>query len=75
MTKNFADSSIQDAHETKAKCSMPVRTSRRGAPMEQINLVFLAHHQPQYRRSRDGRYVLPWTRLHALTDTGACQDS
>ena len=25
-------------------------------------------HQPQYRDPETGRYVLPWTRLHALKD-------
>jgi len=25
-------------------------------------------HQPQYRDPENGRYVLPWTRLHALKD-------
>jgi len=70
MTKNFADDvAIQDAHETKAECSMPCARSRCGAPMNKINLVVLWHmHQPQYRDPETGRYVLPWTRLHALKD-------
>jgi alpha-amylase/alpha-mannosidase (GH57 family) len=37
--------------------------------MARINLVVLWHmHQPQYRDPETGRYVLPWTRLHALKD-------
>jgi alpha-amylase/alpha-mannosidase (GH57 family) len=34
-----------------------------------VNLVLLWHmHQPQYRDPATGRYLLPWTRLHALKD-------
>ncbi len=37
--------------------------------MQRINLVVLWHmHQPQYRDPETGRYVLPWTRLHATKD-------
>ena len=37
--------------------------------MNRINLVLLWHmHQPQYRDPETARYVLPWTRLHALKD-------
>jgi alpha-amylase/alpha-mannosidase (GH57 family) len=37
--------------------------------MKRIQLVVLWHmHQPQYRDPESGRYVLPWTRLHALKD-------
>ena len=37
--------------------------------MKRIHLVVLWHmHQPQYRDPENGRYVLPWTRLHALKD-------
>jgi len=37
--------------------------------MSRANLVVLWHmHQPQYRDPETGRYVLPWTRLHALKD-------
>ncbi len=37
--------------------------------MNRIHLVMLWHmHQPQYRDPATGRYVLPWTRLHALKD-------
>src|SRR5499433_442621 len=37
--------------------------------MNKIHLVLLWHmHQPQYRDPETGRYVLPWTRLHALKD-------
>jgi alpha-amylase/alpha-mannosidase (GH57 family) len=37
--------------------------------MNRIHLVLLWHmHQPQYRDPGTGRYVLPWTRLHALKD-------
>src|SRR5271168_2460277 len=37
--------------------------------MSRVNLVVLWHmHQPQYRDPDTGRYVLPWTRLHALKD-------
>src|ERR1700732_5014302 len=37
--------------------------------MNRVHLVILWHmHQPQYRDPATGRYVLPWTRLHALKD-------
>ncbi len=37
--------------------------------MNRVNLVLIWHmHQPQYRDPASGRYVLPWTRLHALKD-------
>ena len=37
--------------------------------MRPVHLVVLWHmHQPQYRDPENGRYVLPWTRLHALKD-------
>jgi len=37
--------------------------------MRRVHLVVLWHmHQPQYRDPETGRYVLPWTRLHALKD-------
>ena len=37
--------------------------------MNKIHLVVLWHmHQPQYRDPETCRYVLPWTRLHALKD-------
>jgi len=37
--------------------------------MNKVHLVVLWHmHQPQYREPETGRYVLPWTRLHALKD-------
>jgi alpha-amylase/alpha-mannosidase (GH57 family) len=37
--------------------------------MSRIHLVVLWHmHQPQYRDPEKGRYVLPWTRLHAVKD-------
>ena len=37
--------------------------------MNPVNLVILWHmHQPQYRDPTTGRYLLPWTRLHALKD-------
>jgi alpha-amylase/alpha-mannosidase (GH57 family) len=37
--------------------------------MNRVHLVILWHmHQPQYRDPSNGRYVLPWTRLHALKD-------
>ncbi len=37
--------------------------------MNRAHLVLLWHmHQPQYRDPSTGRYVLPWTRLHALKD-------
>jgi alpha-amylase/alpha-mannosidase (GH57 family) len=37
--------------------------------MKRVHLVLLWHmHQPQYRDPESGRYVLPWTRLHALKD-------
>jgi alpha-amylase/alpha-mannosidase (GH57 family) len=37
--------------------------------MNRIHLVVLWHmHQPQYQDPETGRYVLPWTRLHALKD-------
>src|SRR6202790_3571826 len=37
--------------------------------MNRVHLMGLWHmHQPQYRAPATGRYVLPWTRLHALKD-------
>ena len=37
--------------------------------MGRVNLVLIWHmHQPQYRDPATGRYMLPWTRLHALKD-------
>jgi len=37
--------------------------------MNRVHLILLWHmHQPQYRDPSTGRYVLPWTRLHALKD-------
>jgi alpha-amylase/alpha-mannosidase (GH57 family) len=37
--------------------------------MNRVHLVVLWHmHQPQYRDPESGRYVLPWTRLHATKD-------
>jgi len=37
--------------------------------MNRVHLVLLWHmHQPEYRDPSTGRYVLPWTRLHALKD-------
>jgi alpha-amylase/alpha-mannosidase (GH57 family) len=40
-----------------------------GSTMTRANLVVLWHmHQPQYRDPESGRYVLPWTRLHAIKD-------
>ncbi|HUK29490.1 MAG TPA: glycoside hydrolase family 57 protein [Candidatus Acidoferrum sp.] len=37
--------------------------------MTRIHLVLLWHmHQPQYRDPASGKYILPWTRLHALKD-------
>ena len=37
--------------------------------MNRIHLAVLWHmHQPQYRDPDSGRYVLPWTRLHATKD-------
>ena len=37
--------------------------------MEQIHLAFLWHqHQPFYKDSARGQYVLPWVRLHAIKD-------
>jgi alpha-amylase/alpha-mannosidase (GH57 family) len=37
--------------------------------MNRVNLVLVWHmHQPQYRDSESGSYLLPWTRLHALKD-------
>ena len=37
--------------------------------MNRVHLMMLWHmHQPQYRDPASGRYVLPWTRLHALKD-------
>ena len=37
--------------------------------MNRINLSVLWHmHQPQYRDPETGKYVLPWTRLHATKD-------
>jgi alpha-amylase/alpha-mannosidase (GH57 family) len=37
--------------------------------MNRVHLMVLWHmHQPQYRDPSTGRYVLPWTRLHAIKD-------
>ena len=37
--------------------------------MARVHLMILWHmHQPQYRDPSTGRYVLPWTRLHATKD-------
>jgi alpha-amylase/alpha-mannosidase (GH57 family) len=37
--------------------------------MNRVHLVVLWHmHQPQYRDPETRRYVLPWTRLHAVKD-------
>jgi len=37
--------------------------------MNRVHLVICWHmHQPQYRDPSTGRYVMPWTRLHALKD-------
>ncbi|MDE3169445.1 MAG: glycoside hydrolase [Acidobacteriota bacterium] len=37
--------------------------------MSRVNVAILWHmHQPQYRDPSTGRYLLPWTRLHALKD-------
>jgi alpha-amylase/alpha-mannosidase (GH57 family) len=37
--------------------------------LSRVHLAILWHmHQPQYREPGTGRYVLPWTRLHALKD-------
>lgn len=37
--------------------------------MNRIHLAVLWHmHQPQYKDPETGRYVLPWTRLHAIKD-------
>src|SRR5258708_28415340 len=37
--------------------------------MTLVNRMILGHmHQPQSRDPSTGRYVLPWTRLHALKD-------
>ena len=45
------------------------RESPTRSTMSRVNLVVLWHmHQPQYRDPETGRYVLPWTRLHALKD-------
>jgi len=37
--------------------------------MNHVHLMILWHmHQPEYRDPSTGRYLLPWTRLHALKD-------
>lgn len=37
--------------------------------LSRVHLMILWHmHQPQYRDPSTGRYVLPWTRLHATKD-------
>src|ERR1700730_10071149 len=37
--------------------------------MKRVHLVLLWHmHQPQYRDPETGRYMLPWTLLHAVKD-------
>jgi len=38
-------------------------------PPHRLPVVLLWHmHQPQYRDSLTGQYVLPWTYLHAIKD-------
>ena len=40
-----------------------------GTRVSRVNVAILWHmHQPQYRDPATGRYLLPWTRLHALKD-------
>lgn len=40
-----------------------------GDTLAPVDLVLVwHHHQPDYRNPRDGRSVLPWTRLHATKD-------
>jgi alpha-amylase/alpha-mannosidase (GH57 family) len=40
-----------------------------GSQKKQLPVVLLWHmHQPQYRDALTGRYVLPWTYLHAIKD-------
>lgn len=42
---------------------------RGSSALSRVNLMMLWHmHQPQYRDPSTGRYVLPWTRLHATKD-------
>ena len=37
--------------------------------MSRVHIVFLWHmHQPEYKDPSTGKYLLPWTRLHALKD-------
>ena len=37
--------------------------------MNRVHLVLLWHmHQPEYKDPATGRYVMPWTRLHATKD-------
>src|ERR1700733_11614728 len=51
----------------RARFALLMRGS--GRALNRINLVLLWHmHQPQYRDPESGRYVLPWTRLHAIKD-------
>jgi len=70
MNEKFADDvAIQDAMRRRQSVACRVRTSRRGAHDDKINLV--VSHATQSRSIADpetGRYVLPWTRLHALKD-------
>ena len=71
--ENFAeDIAINDAHRRRKTAILArghARTIRGSARMTRIHLVLLWHmHQPQYRDPATGRYVLPWTRLHALKD-------
>ncbi len=76
MRENFfADIFVDDAHREDS-ILVPFRfvcISRFGVfaerSMNRVNLVLIWHmHQPQYRDPASGRYVLPWTRLHALKD-------
>lgn len=42
---------------------------RMNTDQNHVDLVFVWHmHQPDYRQSTDGDYLLPWTYLHAIKD-------
>ena len=66
-------SSMVRSERAQTRCDCVIgRIPRRyagGTTLSRVNLVILWHmHQPQYRDPSTGRYMLPWTRLHALKD-------
>ena len=55
--------------ERCGRVAIDVHEVAEDSELGQVNLVLVWHmHQPQYRDPVSGRYMLPWTRLHALKD-------